>query len=225
MPDARPLWALEEMVQKIEVLPLGVEFADIGPPSPRRDGSPPLILWNHRWEYDKAPEEFFSVLVALAQKGAAFRVAVAGEAFSKVPPVFDEGRKLLGDRVVHWGYEPDRLAYVRLLAASDFVVSTAVQENFGLSVVEAAYAGAQPLAPRRLSYPEVLPASLHDSCLYAGVDDLERRLGGLLVGETERVPAKTLRAAMEAHAWENRVGVFDELMRQVFRGKNSGSVV
>lgn len=217
MPDTRPLWALEEVAAKAEVVPLGVSLADIParPGAGAGEGEPPVILWNHRWEYDKDPEAFFRVLLRLAERGIPFRVAVAGESFGRTPDVFRRVRPHLGERVVHWGYLAEREDYVRLLARADFVVSTAIQENFGLSVVEAAYAGAHPLAPRRLSYPEVLPAPLHEACLYDGEADLEHRLAALATGRTPAVAPDRLRVAFEGYRWAERAGAFDDLVEQV----------
>jgi hypothetical protein len=38
-----------------------------------------LILWNHRWEYDKAPDLFADAILAAAEKGADFRQALLGK--------------------------------------------------------------------------------------------------------------------------------------------------
>ena len=129
------------------------------------------------------------------------------------------------ERVDHWGYVPGRADYVRLLARCDFVVSTAVQENFGLSVVEAAYAGAHPLVPHRLSYPEVLPGGLHAACLYTKDYPLEEKLEALLAGGARRVPPAVLREALQLHAWENRAPAFDEMICRVFAGHSRGDVL
>lgn len=219
MPDARPMWAVDELTVKTKVASLGVELSDIGPRATRQSGAVPVILWNHRWEYDKAPDDFFGALEGLANKGIPFRIAVAGESYTRAPEAFGRARTVFGSRILHWGFIPDRTDYLRLLAQSDFVVSTAIQENFGLSIVEATYAGAHPLAPRRLSYPEVIPESLHGQCLYDGVGDLAARLESLLTGRAAPVPAEVLRVAMEHHSWGRRIEVFDELIRLVFGSK------
>ena len=47
------------------------------------------------------------------------------------------------------------------------VVSAARNENFGIAVVEAVAAGAWPVVPDALAYPEVIPAEYHTACLYS----------------------------------------------------------
>jgi glycosyltransferase involved in cell wall biosynthesis len=79
---------------------------------------------------------------------------------------------------VHWGYLPTRADYVALLSQADLVISTAEHEFFGISVLEAICAGAFPLLPNRLSYPELIPAELHPACLYADEDDLAQEHAG-----------------------------------------------
>jgi glycosyltransferase involved in cell wall biosynthesis len=44
--------------------------------------------------------------------------------------------------------------------------SAAIQENFGISVIEAMLMGCVPLLPDRLSYPEILPEEFHEHFLY-----------------------------------------------------------
>ena len=132
----------------------------------------PLIVWNQRWEYDKRPDRFFALLERLHDAELPFRLAVAGENFRNVPEEFEAARARLGDRIVHWGYVESRQAYADLLRRADLVISTADHEFFGISVLEAICAGAYPLLPDRLSYPELLPDALHASCLYADEEDL-----------------------------------------------------
>lgn len=212
MPDARPYWVLDRAEQVSEVLHLGIEVDRLPERVPKPPGEAPLVLWNHRWEHDKAPEVFFRVLGALAAEGVAFRVVVAGESFRSQPPVFRQAREGLADRIEHWGFVPDREAYYRLLARADVAVTTARQENFGLSVLEAACAGAHPLAPASLSYPEVLPPQWHGRCLYGDEDDLLRRLRELLQGADARLPPKELRLGLAHYGWERRAAAFDRVL-------------
>jgi glycosyltransferase involved in cell wall biosynthesis len=120
-------------------------------------GAVPRIVWPHRWEHDKNPDEFFRVCAALAAEGLDFEVAVAGQAFADTPDVFGGAAELLGKRLVHLGTPDDAGGYAELLASSDIAVSTAMNEFFGLAMIEAACAGCYPLVPDRLAYRELYP--------------------------------------------------------------------
>lgn len=126
----------------------------------------PLVLWNQRWEYDKAPEEIAAALLDLAAEGLAFRVALAGRNHGAAPAGFERLRRRLGSRVVQYGHVSSFADYARLLWQSDIVVSAARHEFFGQAVVEAVYCGCRPVLPRRLSYPELLPPEAHGLVLY-----------------------------------------------------------
>ncbi len=43
------------------------------------------IVWPHRWEHDKNPEEFFNALFKLHEMEIDFRLHVIGEQFSEIP--------------------------------------------------------------------------------------------------------------------------------------------
>jgi glycosyltransferase involved in cell wall biosynthesis len=190
------------VVAKLSVLHPGVDLTGIVDGARTSDadrGEPPLILWNQRWDHDKRPEALFRVLVKLAEHGVAFRLALAGENRRVDPREFDDVRRRLGDRVVHVGHL-DRPGSVELLLRSDLVVSTARHEWFGMAVVEAIAAGAVPVLPDRLVFPELLPAWSHDAALYRS--RLYDRLAAVLSdldGARRRVEG--LRGAMAAYGW------------------------
>jgi len=173
---------------------------------------PPLILWNQRWEFDKDPATMLAALYALADEGVLFRVALAGENFRIQPTEFAEARERLGARLVHFGYAESEAAYARLLWDADVVLSTAVHEFFGVSVVEAIYCGATPVLPRRLSYPELIPPDAHAYCLYDDFNGLLARLRACL---TRGAPPPALRQAMARFDWSEMGPVYDDLMVDV----------
>ncbi len=166
-PDFTELDSIAGLRRKATVLPLGLDLRRFDPyrPPTRRDG-PPLILWNHRWEYDKNPRPFLNALVRMAEAGLDFEVALTGENYRQHPEEFEAARQQLGKRVVQYGYLEHFADYARLLWEADIQVSTAYHDFFGASTCEAIYCGCLPLLPKRLNYPALVPAPFHDLCLY-----------------------------------------------------------
>ena len=156
--DMRLIGFAEAIMAKSTILPPGQDFSvlDATPLPSTREGAP-VIVWNHRWEHDKNPEEFFAVLFELAERGVPFQLVVLGESFRTTPPIFTEARVRLAERILHFGYADSPVEYAGWLNRGDVVVSTARHEFFGISVIEAVRAGCRPLLPRRLSYPELFP--------------------------------------------------------------------
>ncbi len=218
MPEHRPGWAADEIRAKSSVIYPGTELAtlaDAGLEDPAPD-EPPLILWNHRWEFDKDPETFFRVLGRLDDGGYRFNLALLGENFQAVPKPFIAARERYGKRILVDGFRESREEYLSWLKRSDIVVSCAIQENFGLSVVEAVAAGAYPLLPNRLSYPELVPEQLHADHLYRDEEELSLKLAHLL--DQPRKPAAALKAAYMKHDWAGRVTEYDEFFEEAASG-------
>jgi glycosyltransferase involved in cell wall biosynthesis len=170
-----------------------------------KDG--PLVVWNHRWEYDKNPTPFFRTLERLSEEGVAFHLALLGENPQYHPKEFEAARETLDPHIIRYGYLPDRTDYAALLRSADIVVSTSVQENFGISVVEAVAAGCIPLLPKRLSYPEIIPREYHDSCLYGSNRELQEKLRGFLTDGLPELPG--LKEAMRAYDWSRLAPAYD----------------
>ena len=172
-PDHNELPTVSQLCARSEVLPLGL---DLSPLDAHRPAEPPtgpaLIVWNHRWEYDKNPSEFLAALYTLADLGADFGVALLGERFVRVPPEFEEARRRLGSRLVQFGYVESRAEYARWLWRADIAVSTAIHDYFGASVVEALYCNCHPILAHRLTYPQFVPPDRKPDCLYQDPDQL-----------------------------------------------------
>ncbi|GAG13349.1 unnamed protein product, partial [marine sediment metagenome] len=115
------------------------------------------ILWSARWEYDKDPEAFFKAIDVLDTKGIDFRLSVIGGGREReIMPVFEWAQDRFRKKIEHWGYLEAREKYVDVLSKADVIVSTAQHEFFGIGMLEAVAAGAYPLVPNRLVYPETL---------------------------------------------------------------------
>jgi len=176
MPDHVPPGLVADIREKSVVQSPPVLMERIDRPVTDAHG-PPVILWCHRWEYDKNPEPFFDALLRLDAADRAFKLVLIGEQFRTAPGVFADSWHRLRRHVLHAGFLSDRGEYLSMLGQCDLVVSTAMQETFGIAVIEAMLAGCQPLLPQRLAYPEILPVDLHDRCLFASDDQLYERLG------------------------------------------------
>ncbi|TFH04934.1 MAG: DUF3524 domain-containing protein, partial [Spirochaetales bacterium] len=213
-PEFRPTWAVDRIQAKASVCYPGISV-QVDHDQARPHGDPPLIVWNHRWEFDKNPEGFFMALRRVKAMGRSFALAILGETFQMKPTAFLDARDEFAEEIVQWGYLPDKSDYRAWLRRGNIVVSTSIQENFGISVLEAIACGCTPLLPFRLSYPEIIPESFHDVVLYQDDDDLVLRLASLLA---ER-PAVTAHPDLVSHArafsWEKQIVEFDTLMDRV----------
>ena len=226
MPDYRPTFAIDRIAAKAVVAPPGI---DPIPPRPRRAPGPLRICWAARWEHDKNPETFFDAVGRLRARGVDFRLDVLGEQFRRNPPIFDRARESLAGHIDRWGYQPRRADYLAALHQADVFVSTAHHEFFGLSAVEAIAAGAWPLLPNRLSYPEILAGvpraadHLHDGSaadLAERLAVLARRLdqAGTLWPDDPAAAA----GAMTAFAWPALQPRYDDALDRLARvSKNS----
>ncbi|OJA04394.1 DUF3524 domain-containing protein [Halomonas sp. QHL1] len=151
LPAAKPLESLRERARVLPV-PISIRSKCDHQKVPHR------IVWNHRWEYDKNPDDFFAVLFALSDAGVAFELAVLGQRFRQVPAIFAEAEQSLARHIVAWGPQPEE-AYRELLDSAGIVVSTTWHEFQGLAIMEAAQRGALPLVPDRLCFPALYPAA------------------------------------------------------------------
>jgi len=209
-PDYNELDSIENIVKKSQVLHLGMnlEKFDKHQPSLPNDSKRAIILWNHRWEYDKNPVDFFQALFTLADRGMDFKLVVLGENFPKSPAIFEEAKKRLADKILHFGYVADFKTYAEWLWKADIVPVTSIQDFFGGSVVEAMYCNCKPLLPSRLAYPEHIPELLHPTFFYKDQNDLIKRLQGLLfhVGVLRKQETQQF---VKQYRWQKQAPIYD----------------
>jgi glycosyltransferase involved in cell wall biosynthesis len=168
----------------------------------------PTVLWNSRWDYDKQPLVFLQAVSEVIARGHDIRLIVLGEYVDQQAEIFETYRHKLADYTIHWGYVSDMQRYCALLHQADIVVSAAIQEFFGIAVIEAAYAGAVRLLPRRLTYPELLPREYHADCLY---DDDAQLADGLvhLVQRHMQIDRHELRRWALRFDWKKMAPTYD----------------
>jgi glycosyltransferase involved in cell wall biosynthesis len=210
MPDGVPRDVSALIGEKSSVLPVPLATETI-----QRTAVPsePLqLIWNHRWEYDKGPDELLALCRTVIDSGLAVVVHVVGQQFRRQPDAFAELRLLLEAAGVlgSWGYLEDRRRYLERLASCDVVLSTALHDFQGLSVLEACALGCTPLVPDRLVYPEWVDAGFRYSDREDALEKLKNLARHKLRGQAlprqnvSRFAASTLlpryRALLEACA-------------------------
>ena len=126
-PDGLNLESLSGIESKSQVLHLGL---DLKVDEKKHPNSVPVVLWNHRWEFDKNPEAFFNVLSRIKSDGLDFKLAVVGESFKKVPQCFQEAKMEFDSELIHFGYAETREEYEELLLNSDIIPVTSKQDFF-----------------------------------------------------------------------------------------------
>jgi glycosyltransferase involved in cell wall biosynthesis len=211
-PDYKHSDLLPAVQARAEVLGVGVDLRRLDGAQPL-DTPAPLILWNQRWDFDKGPDRFADAMIALARSHD-FVIALAGEEIGEIP-AFTRLQEVLAARMFHVGFAAEE-TYRRLLAASDVVVSTATQEFFGIAITEAIYAGAFPVLPNALVYPERIPRGLHRPCLYDSDAELLERLGWALEHPEEAATiAAALKPAMAKWDWSVMAPRYDDVLAGV----------
>ncbi len=156
-PGEETLSIHDQIQKKSQVLPIGLDLE--GFLNNQTETEVPTILWNHRWEEDKNPEDFFDTLLRLSLEGYDFKLIVLGEKQASYPKVFNDIERTLKKHLIHIGYANSRDQYLSLVNQANILFVTSYHDFFGISVVEAVQAGCYPILPNRLAYPEHIQES------------------------------------------------------------------
>ena len=151
----------ERIGAKSHVMHLGLDFTGWdelkSPASPIDPTAPPVILWNHRWSWDKGADAFVGFVDDVLEAEIPASFVILGEAFERRPEGWDAMKDKLGNRCLQWGYADSKDDYVRWLWRSDVAPVHPKQEYFGLSIVEAMRCEVIPWVPNAHAYPETTP--------------------------------------------------------------------
>lgn len=157
MPDYVPAGISRQLMNKSSILAVPLSNSSFVDRASQPKGVL-SIVWNHRWEYDKAPERFFSAVKRVLNSGIPVDLHIVGQQFRKQPAVFAEMKSYLEVQfpgvLKHWGFIESLSEYRKLLCEADVVVSTALHDFQGLAILEAVAMGCVPVLPRRLCYEE-----------------------------------------------------------------------
>ena len=97
----------ERIGAKSQVMHLGLDFTgwdELKPPASRVDpNAPPVILWNHRWSWDKGAEAFVRFVNDVLQAELPASFVILGEGFERRPEGWDAMKDKLGTAVCSGG--------------------------------------------------------------------------------------------------------------------------
>ena len=173
----------------------------------------PIILWNHRWEYDKNPDDFFNCLKKLKKERIKFELIILGEEFQTEMKVFTKARSHFSNEIIHMGYCKSFSEYATLINKADIIPVTTNQEFFGVSIIEAIYCDVYPLLPKRLTYPELFDNKKNPENFYLDDNDLFIKLKKILKNKLR----KSLKKYSEKYDWSIVAKNYDDLMNKIIR--------
>lgn len=154
MPDEVPKETIFLIKQKSEVIPVPVNI-DKNKSSKKHNSSVPILLWNHRWEYDKGPQLLYNVINELHKRKFTFKLNLIGQQFRVIPDELKRIKSDFSDSLLNYGFIESMNTYKEILESSDFVLSTSLHDFQGLAILDAVAAGCIPVVPSRLSYTEI----------------------------------------------------------------------
>lgn len=100
MPDfAPPYRHMADIKEKSSVLSVPIEPVAYK----NKSGDKPVLLWNHRWEYDKGPDRFLNLLRELRERDTDFDLNIVGQVFRDMPKSFATIEKEFAGNILNWG--------------------------------------------------------------------------------------------------------------------------
>ena len=210
-PDHREISTINKIKNKSEVLHLGLDLNQYDKYCTKNKGLP-IILWNHRWEYDKNPDTFFKIIEKLKNSRYDFKLVVLGENFSQSPDIFNTAKKIFKKNILQWGYAENIEDYARWLWKSDIIPVTSNQEFFGASVMEAIYCETWPILPNRLTYPELIPSELHHNHIYKNEEDLFNKVKWS-IDNIDKIRKSKIAKIAKKYDWNEMAKIYDQTIR------------
>ena len=187
LPDAKPRQLSERLRPKCRLLPVPVE--PITAPHQEYSSERLLLLWNHRWEYDKHPQALVQLADTLRKRRVPLDLALLGAGSDRHHTVKQQLLSMAEEcedvRIAVSGFLP-KAEYRNWLLRADVAFGSARHEFQGLALLEAASAGAHPVVPNDLCYPEQYPAE----CLYPAGDTEAAANRIQLIWENKRTAAR-----------------------------------
>ena len=180
-PDHQQLSNVDIINNKSVVSYLGLDLKKFDKYKKIKKNKTPIILWNHRWEYDKNPNDFFNTLFKINNKKIDFSIVILGEKGKEYPKIFDKAKEKLKDKILHFGYCKSEKEYRDWLLISDILPVTSIQDFFGVSIIEAVSSCVYPILPNRLAYPEILSIDKNKKLFYNSKQELKNKIEYVII--------------------------------------------
>ena len=217
MPDYKNLDTINKIENKSSVLHVGCNLE-----APNKFGIPndvPIVLWNHRWEYDKGPDQFFNILYKVKKAQIKFSLVILGEKYTEYPDSFDKAKEILRDEILFMGYCESDNDYKNWLTKADVLPVTSIQDFFGISIVEAIAYKIYPLLPNRLAYPEIMEINSNPEIFYNTNEELYDKLIYFLNNyKVLRKSCLKYSAIVNRFDWNNIIGIYDKTFEKICKG-------
>lgn len=162
MPDHKSLDTVVQIRSRSLVLPIGIDAEIIHNSSSPTNTPLPVLLWNHRWEYDKRPDIFIRLCQDLIARKVPFKINFLGKPSEQYGTLIYNFTERNADRINHLGFASSREEYFKVLQNSNILPVTSEHDFFGIAVLEAIYTGCYPILPTGMVYSEhILPGYEH----------------------------------------------------------------
>ena len=216
-PDYHDYDNIEIIKSKSETLYLGIDLNKFNKYVIKKDSNQvPLILWNHRWEHDKNPDDFIDVIAKLDKEDLDFQCILLGKNKQKKSGYFDEFINRFPHRILHAGYCETFEEYASFLWQADICPITSIQDFFGISIAEAIYCNTYPLLPDRLTYPEIYNHKINNHLFYIDKNDLVSKLESLI--KKNDINLKDIpKNLIQAFDWPNMIDEYDKLFDVIIK--------
>lgn len=212
-PDYQELVQVEKIIAKSKVLYLGVDLQQFDAFRIAEKMDVPLLLWNHRWEYDKNPDAFFQALFRLKKEGVRFKLAVLGKNYKNAPAIFKEAAIKLEKEIVQFGKVKSLKEYGEWLWKADILPITNNQDFFGQSVVEAMYCNCFPILPKRLAYREHIPPAYQETYFYDKAADFYLKIKTAILN-IDKIRKEEPQSFVKHYDWRTLAPIYDKLLEQ-----------
>ena len=210
-PDFKNMDTIDLIKNKSKVLPIGIDLKELEKHDNNKKNLTPVILWNHRWEYDKNPKDFLRLLLLLKKKEIDFKLIVIGKSGKKYPEEFDKIKSLFSEKIIFWGFANSRDKYIKLLHQSDILPVTSKHDFFGLSVMEAIHCNNIPILPNDLAYPDIYQLKNFPEIFYNDFNELLEKTTSMI----NHKKTQKYRKITKEYSWDKIAKAYDKEMKNL----------